>query len=192
MCTDLSTISDAYSHDCDWRSMRSSALLRDAAHAAVDVGELAAEDDVQDPRRDRRAEVAVQRRHRAGLDVAAEARAHDELVAVAELLDERRELAEVVRAVAVAHDDVLAADVRERVDVRPTEAALRRRSTRAPRGERDLGRAIRRAVDDQDLADHAGLREALLAPVDEVADRELLVERRDDDRDLGVRDVIRG
>ena len=25
MCTDLSIISDAYSHDCDWRFMRSSA-----------------------------------------------------------------------------------------------------------------------------------------------------------------------
>ena len=58
--------------------------------------------------------------------------------------------------------------------------------------ERDFLRAIRRAIDNQDLADRAGLREALLAPVDEVADRELLVERRDDDRYLGVLDVIRG
>ena len=43
-----------------------------------------------------------------------------------------------------------------------------------------------RAVDDQHLADHARGRQALLAPVDEVADRELLVEGRDHDRELGI------
>jgi hypothetical protein len=48
-------------------------VFRDAAHAAVDVGKPAREDRVEDPCRDRGSEVAVERRHRAGLDVAAEA-----------------------------------------------------------------------------------------------------------------------
>src|SRR5262249_33532034 len=47
----------------------------------------------------------------------------------------------------------------------------------------DLGGAVGRGVDDQDLAAHARLRESLLAPVDELADRDLLVEARHDDRD---------
>ena len=108
MCTDLSTISEAYSHDCERRPMRIERVPGDPAHAAVDVGEVAREEPVEDPRRDRRPEVAVQRRHRAGLDGAPQARAHDELVALAELLDERLELAEVVGAVGVAHDHVTA------------------------------------------------------------------------------------
>ena len=85
----------------------------------------------------------MQRRHRARLDVAAEPRAHDELGAGAELLHERRQLAEVVGAVAVAHQDVLAADVRQRVDVGAPEAALRRAQHARAARQRQLGRCGR-------------------------------------------------
>src|SRR6185369_6547515 len=87
--------------------------LADAAHAAMNVGKVAGEDDVQDPRRPRRTEVAVQGWHRTGLDVAAKARAHHELRAVVKLFHERDELAKVVGAIAITHQDVLAADVRQ-------------------------------------------------------------------------------
>ena len=60
-------------------------------------------------------------------------------------------------------------------------AAARARSRSCP---------VARAVDDEDLADDARLLEALLAPVDEVADGQLLVGRRNDDRELGLGDVV--
>jgi len=56
--------------------------------------------------------------------------------------------------------------------------------------ECDLGRPVRRAVDDQDLTGDAGLLEPLAAPVDKLSDRQLLVQSGDDDRDLRVRDVV--
>ena len=56
--------------------------------------------------------------------------------------------------------------------------------------ERDLGRLVRGAVDDDHLPDDTGSVEALAAPVDEVADRDRLVERRDDDGQLGLDDVV--
>ena len=108
-------------------------------------------------------------------------------------LDERRELAEVVRAVRVAHQDVAPADVREGVDVRAPEpaprrlqharAVLRARSRRSRRVELSTIR-ISPAT--------PAVCQALLAPVDELADGELLVERRDDDRELGLVDVVVG
>jgi hypothetical protein len=46
---------------------------------------------------------------------------------------------------------------------------------------RDLRSPVRRAVDDHDFAGDPSGREALVAPVDEVADRDLFVQRGDDD-----------
>ncbi len=164
--------------------------LGDAAHAAVDVGEATAEDDVQDRGRHRRSEVAVERRHRPRLDEAGETRAHDELGAPPELLDERPKLAEVVGAVGVAHDHIAAADEGERIDVGAPEAPLGRAQHARAAGQRQLGRAVAAAVDDQDLPDHAGLLHPLVAPGDEVGDGQLFVQRRDDDRQLRLRDVV--
>jgi hypothetical protein len=152
----------------------------------VDVREAAAVEEVQDPRRHGRAEVLVEPGHGSGLDRARPARPHHELVAGAELLHEGTEEAEVVRAVGVSHEEVLAADVRKRVDVRASEASSRRLQDARPVLERDLGRAIRRAVDDDDLADHARRVETLVAPVDELPDGHLLVEGGDHDRELGL------
>ena len=104
MCTDFSTISEAYSQDCERRSMRSSASVVMPRMPQWMSEKRLPKMTFRIAGRHRRAEVAVQRRHRPRLDVAAEARAHDELGAAAELLDERRQLAEVVGAVAVAHE----------------------------------------------------------------------------------------
>ena len=65
-------------------------------------------------------------------------------------------------------------------------------STRAPAASAISARLVGRAVDDEDLADHAGAAHPLLAPVDELGDRELLVQRGHDDRELGVLDVVCG
>src|SRR6478735_8729314 len=100
-------------------------IAGDAAHTTVDVRELAPEDTVENPRRDRRTEIAVQRRHRPGLDRPSPARAHHELEAFVEALDERRQSPEVVRAVGVSHEDVAAPYVGQGVDVGPAETALR-------------------------------------------------------------------
>ena len=133
----------------------------------------------------------MQRRHGAGRDRALEARAHDELGAGAERLDERPDLAEIVGAVGVAHDDEAAADERDRVDVGAAEAAPRHLEHAGAARLGDLGGAVGRAVDDQDLDPRAARRDALPAPVDEAADGDLLVERRDQDGDLGIGHVVR-
>ena len=143
MCTDFSTISDAYSQDCERRSMRSSASRGDAAHAAVDVREAAAEDDVQDPGRDRRA--------RGSGAAAASSRARCSPRKREPMTNSSpsrnfstngRQLAEVVGAVAVAHEDVAPADERQRVDVRAAEAALGRPQHARAARQRELRRAV--------------------------------------------------
>jgi len=162
----------------------------DPAHAAMDVREAAAEDPVQDPGCDGSPEIAMQGRHRAGLDRPAPAGAHHELVAVMEALDERCQQAEVVGAVGVAHHDVAPSHEGQGVDVRPAQPALRRLQHSRPALQRDLGGAVARAVDDQDLPCDPGLLEALLAPVDELPDRQLLVEGGNHDRELRIGRVL--
>ena len=164
-------------------------IAGDPAHAAMDVGEVARVENVQDPGRDWRPQIAVQRWHRTGLDVAAEPRAHHELEPRAELLDECDQLAEVVRAVRVAHEHVLAADVRQGIDVGAAQAALGRLEHARAARQRDLPGPVVAAVDDQHLTCDSGLGEARLAPVDEIPDRQLLVQGRDDDRNLRTLDV---
>ena len=188
MCTDFSTISDAYSQDWDCRSIRTQRVARDPPHAAVDVGELAREQPVEDPGRDRRAEVLVQPRHRARLDRSLPARAHHVLVALLE----------------ASPRTVSAAGSRRCSRRRPSAPSGRGctgshpcRRARAP-ASAPAGRARRRrgassgvpiggGVDDQDLAAHAGGVQTLPAPGDEISDRQLLVERRDDDRQMRAR-----
>jgi hypothetical protein len=78
----------------------------------MDVGKVAAINPIQNPVRKRRAEVAVQFRHRVFFDAASKATSHNELRAFPEFLDERSDFAEVVSQVGVAHQNPLAADVR--------------------------------------------------------------------------------
>jgi len=96
MCTHLSTISEAYSQPCETQVHARERITRDAAHPAMDVGEAAAEHQVEDEGGDRRAEIAMQWRHRARLDRAFETRSNDELGAGAKRFDERRDLAKII------------------------------------------------------------------------------------------------
>ena len=70
------------------RSRRGQHVAAQRAHAAVGVFDARAEEQVQEAREQRVADVAVQPRHRAGLDVV-HAVAHHELRAVVQLATKR-------------------------------------------------------------------------------------------------------
>ena len=162
-------------------------LPAEAAQAAVEVADRAGEEQAADEAQHRVAEVAVQEGHRAVLDAAAEAVAHDQVVAGPQALDEGFDVAEVVAAVGVAHDHVAA--------VGGFEAAHQRRpvalggDVHDPRAEPagDLLGAVGAAVvGDHDLADGARPLEPFLGHRDALPDRLLLVEARHHDRYLDV------
>ena len=155
-------------------------------HAAVRVGDLDAEEDVQEPGEDRVADVAVEPRHRLAVDRPLEPRAHDEVVAVGEAVDERGEVLDRIRLVGIAHHDVVALRDGEPREVGAAVAgALLADDRRAVLGG-DLRRAVGRGVVDDD---HLAVRPERRIPsqrlVDDRAHRLLLVQAGDDDGDLG-------
>jgi hypothetical protein len=87
----------------------------------VRVAHRRVEEDTADQCQDGVANPAVGPRHGAGLDSAHEAVAHDEVAAVAQLFDQRRNRREVVAVVGVAHDHEAAA---RRVDAADQRAAV--------------------------------------------------------------------
>jgi hypothetical protein len=165
-------------------------LTGDAPHPAVDVAEVTAVQTVQDPGRGWRAEVPMQSGHRSWLDRTLPARAHRVLGAAAHRVDEGRELAEVVGAVGVTHDHVLAAHVRQGVEVGAAESALGGLEDTRPASQSELGCAVRRTVDNEHLAHGAGSTQPFVAPSDEFRDGEFFVHRRDKDGHLGRLDVV--
>ncbi len=89
-------------------------------------------------------------RHRLAVDRAFEARAHHQVVAGSEALDERREVRHRVGLVGVSHDDVLAPGDREPREVRAAVAGpfLAHDGRAVVCG--DLGGAVGRGVVDDD------------------------------------------
>ena len=162
----------------------------DPAHAAVDIGELGAVDQVKQEGGQRGAEIAVQGRHGTGLHRTPEARSHDVFIAFAEAFKERCDLAEVIGAIGVAHDHVTAPDDAQSVLIGPAQSPGGRLEDARALVERDLRGAVGGAVDDQDLGSGAGLFDAFHAPVDEFADHRFLVHRRDDDRNFGFGNIV--
>ena len=162
------------------------------AHAAVRVADAGAEEDVEDAGQDRVADVAVQPRHRARVDVVHPV-AHDELGALVEVLDEARDLAEVVREVGVGHHDVAAARGGEAGQVGAAVAAPRLvDDPRAGRGGQLGAAVLGRVVGDDDLAGDAAAPPAPSSAVRDAAlDVRLLVEARDHDRDDELVDLGR-
>ena len=163
-------------------------VAADRSHAAVRVGDLHAEEDVEHARQDRVADEAVEERHRVAVDRPLEARADDEVVSLLELVDERRELLQRVGLVGVAHDDVLAARFCEAREVGAPVAAPRLGDdARAVRGG-DLRRAVGRAVvDDDHLTGSSRASDPFERLVDDPPDGLLLVQAGDDDGDLRCR-----
>ena len=118
------TISEANSIPVVRRSSCGSTSRRSARMpqcASLDAG---AEEQVEEARQQRVADVAVQPRHRARVDVV-HAVADHQVGAVLELGDEARDLVEVVGQVGVGHHDVLAARGREAGEVGAAVAAPR-------------------------------------------------------------------
>ena len=167
-------------------------VARDAAHTAVNVGESTAEHQIEDARRKRGAEIAVQTRHGTRRDRSLEARTHDELgpgpVGVHIGLDD----AEIVGAVGVAHDDKPPAQIGNGVDIGATKTAPRCPEHTGTFRQRDLGSAVAGTVDDDDLDTGPGASYAFVAPVDELPDCALLIERWNKDRHLGIGGIRRG
>ena len=130
------------------------------AHPAVSVADAGAEEEVEDAGQHRIADVAVEPGHRSGLDVVHPV-AHHELGAVLELLDEARNLVEVVREVGVGHDDVVATRRVEPRQVRAAVASARLVDDACAGRSRQLGAAVVGAVvDDDHLAGEAGCARA--------------------------------
>ena len=119
--------------------------------------------------------------HRARLDTT-HAISDDELRAVLELVNEARNLAEVVREVGVHHDDVVAAGSGQPGQIRAPVAAsplLDHEGTGRPR---EIAAAVGRAVvDDDHLAQEAVFLEHRARRGDALGDRLRLVEAGDDD-----------
>ena len=82
---------------------------RKSAHAAIAVANARVKKSVEQRGEAGVAQVLVRRRHRSRLDSPAEAIAHHDVVAFPQLLDEARNVGEVVTIVRIAHDDKRAA-----------------------------------------------------------------------------------
>ena len=162
-------------------------VASDGAHPAVRVRDLHAEEDVEHPGEDRVADVAVQPRHGVAVDRSLEARADDEVVALFERVDEGASSSSgyVPSASPMTMYSPCAARARPGRRCR-TAARLGDDSRRAPPRSRPSGRSTRcRRRSPRPFAPTAGCPRT---PGRRPADRLLLVQARNDDRDLRVRD----
>ena len=133
-------------------------VAADPAHAAVGVLDPGPVEEVEHPREHWVAHVAVQPRHRPGVDVVHPV-AHHEVGALLELAHEARDLLEVVGEVGVHHHDVAAARGREAGEVGAAVPALLLAHHDRTRPLRQLGAAVIGAVVGHDhlAADAAGV-----------------------------------
>jgi len=148
----------------------------------VRVGDLDAEEDVEDLRQHGVSDPAVRRRHCASMDVTAEAGADHEVVSVLQQIDEHSELAQVVGSVPVGHDDEVPFGLGEPAQIGAPVPPPRLVDDARPRTLGDLGATVGRAiVDDNHLACPARAVDPFPGPVDDLGDRGFLVEARYDD-----------
>jgi hypothetical protein len=158
----------------------------EGAHSAMDVAHARLAEEVQETAQDRIADVTVQPWHCAGLD-AVHPIAHDELSAVVELVDEARDVVEVVRQIGVDHDHVVAARSAEAGEVGAAVAAPRLEDDARAGGAGELAASVLRAVvDDDHFAGDPVLFEHRVGKVDAQLDVLRLVQARDHDRDTDL------
>ncbi len=155
----------------------------DRAHAAVGVAHPRLVEGVEEAGEHRVADVAMQPRHRTGLDVVHPV-AHDQIGAVIELGHEARDLVEVVRQVGVAHHDVAPASPCEAAEVCAAVSAPRNVDHAGSGGRRELCAAVLRGVvGDDDLTADPGALDRGERRGDAGLDVLLLVEAGDHDAD---------
>ena len=102
-------------------------------------------------------------------------------MALIQLVHERLDVAKIVGQVAIAHDDVIALDVGQRVDVGSAQATLGGAQDLGAVFLGNLGRPVGGAVDDEDLPPHPRFLQTFPAPIHEFANDQLFVEARNDD-----------
>jgi hypothetical protein len=148
----------------------------------VGVAHARAEEEVEGAGQYRVADIAVQPRHRARVDLR-EAVADDHVGAVLQRLQKRPDLREVVRVVGVAHEDVAAAGGGEAREVGAAVALAGLANHARTRALGELLRAVGRAVvGDHDLARDPLALHRLERLGDDDRDRVRLVEAWDHDR----------
>src|SRR5881396_3132001 len=103
--------------------------------------------------------------HGSRLDVAAEARSHHIFIAASKTLDEGAQLAKIISAVGVAHQNILAANKWKGIDISAAQPPLRRFQNAGAPGQRNLGGSIGRTVNDHDLASDVRVHKTLPAPI---------------------------
>src|SRR5207247_5857671 len=164
---------------------RAQRVAAHSTHAAVRIRHLDAEEEIQQSRQNRVADSPVQPWHRVAVDLALEARAEHEIVALLETVDERSELLNRIGLVCVAHHDVRAARIREAREIGtavPTSGLGH--DTRAVLGGHLGGAIAGIVVDHDDLALTTRAPDSLPRLVNDGADRLLFVEAGDHDGDL--------
>ena len=82
-----------------------SSVFSETPKAAVEVATWIRKQHATDRRQYGIPEIAVEKRHRAGLDAAFESVAHHQVVAVAEFVDERHQTGEVIAVVGITYND---------------------------------------------------------------------------------------
>ena len=168
-------------------------LPAESAQAAMGVRYGPAEQDPQKPGQERVPDMAVGPAHGPGQDRAPETGPDDEIAALAEAIDEPRDLQEIVGVVGIAHDDEAAPGFldapAESRSVSP--AGFEEQSAVRPPGfdDRD-GPVGRTVVDDDHFAPDLPLPEDGLDLVQADADGRLFVQAGQDDRDLKAKGVL--
>ena len=157
-------------------------IAPERSHAAPRVADRSAEEQVEEARHERVAD-AAQHGHRAGLD-GVHPVPHDQLGTAVELLDEARDLLEVVREVGVDHHDVVALGLCEAGEVGAAVAAPRLvHDPGAGETGEDAAAVVGTVVDDDHFAVELGVVEHAPRRVHALADALRLVQAGDDDRD---------
>jgi len=160
-------------------------VLPKSTQPAMHVADGRVKKHAADVREHRVADPPVGPDHRAGFDTTIESVAHDQVKALAQLVDERTDRGEVVAVIRVAHDHVAASRRVDATDqgaaVAPSRDVDHARAKLLGDHPRAVGAAV---VGDDDLRRKAVPGDRLLRFADAGRDRFHLVETRHDDRKL--------
>src|SRR5216683_3645197 len=159
---------------------------REPTHTAITVADAHVEEQIEQGGEAGISEIPVEWRHGAGFDAAAEAVAHDDVVAFPQFFHESRHVAEVIAVVGVAHDDECAMRGRNAGAQRGSITALRYADHTRSVLLGNLDRAVRRSVvGDDDFAGKACLAECLRRLIHAEGQRVGLIQAGDDHGYIG-------
>ena len=182
------------------------ALLSEGAHATVKIAAGGAEEEPADPGKQRIAKVTMQKGHGMVADATMKPIAHNQVGAGSQLFQKSRKVADVIAAVAVGHENVVAARRANSTTQGASVSLFRHFDDASPFGAGNLLGAVRGAVvcDDhlavdpvffersQGLADAGGYRIALVQAGKNDGDLRFILGRLDEVADsfLGVLEAV--